>query len=91
MACASGAAHAHPVQKCIVDGAPVFQSAPCLHEAVNAPPTPPAVARRAEGVSKRKTLAETLRDHDAADRPAHAAREPIGDGASVLPERMGAR
>ena len=85
----------HPVQRCTVDGAVVFQSAPCLRVATGAAPAAPAGARKAEGATKRRSLADTLLDHDAADRPLPPARpltaDGDGDGAMVLPERMGAR
>ena len=97
--CASPAGH--PVQKCIVDGAIVFQSAPCLREA--APAAAPAaatvnvnasasVARNPgpEAPRKRKTLAETLREHDAGDRGAAPGPATAGDGYKVLKDRMGA-
>ena len=82
----------HPMQKCSVDGATVYQSAPCLREAAAAAPTPAAATSRGpspESLRKRKTLAETLREHDAADRP--PAPAPIGNGFNVLQDRMGAR
>lgn len=79
------------VQRCQVDGRPVFQSSPCALEARVAPTAalPPAPAAPTAG-PKKKTLADLLRERDGGDAGNRRPREFQGDGASVLQPRMGA-
>lgn len=99
---AGSLAHAQtqPVRKCLLDGRLVFQSAPCpegraaTHLASTPAPMPPVTTAAAKpGASeapKKRTLAELLRERDAADRARPAFSEHPGDGAAVLRSRMGA-
>jgi hypothetical protein len=87
-------AHAQAIHKCQVDGRLVYQSAPCTIEpradAAPAATSPVATATARTTGPKKKTLADVLRERDGGD-PAPAPRnEPRGDGANVLPSRMGA-
>ena len=82
-------AHAQAaVQKCHIDGRIVFQSGPCplLPSAVVAADSPPVAAN----VARKKTLADLLREREAA-APARPISQPLqADGANVLRSRMGA-
>ena len=87
-------AQAQSVHKCKVDGRVVFQASICPLEpraaapAASVPAAQTAVADPS-AAPKKKTLADLLRERDAADRarPIHEAQ---GDGANVLRARMGA-
>jgi hypothetical protein len=97
MLCGAWGAHAQAIHKCQVDGRLVYQSAPCTIEprtdvapaaALATAPIASAATRMAG--PKKKTLADVLRERDGGD-PAPAPRnEPRGDGANLLPSRMGA-
>ena len=84
----SGAHAQAAVQKCHIDGRVVFQTGPCplLPSAVVAA-DPPLVAAN---VARKKTLADLLREREAA-APARPISQPLqADGANVLRSRMGA-
>ncbi|MDP9045472.1 MAG: hypothetical protein M3O01_11780 [Pseudomonadota bacterium] len=83
---ACGAAGAQ-VQRCQVEGRPVFQSAPCALEA--RPQTGAATAAAGVG-SKKKSLDQLLQERDGADRGQPRPRDFERDGAMVLRTRMGA-
>ena len=81
------AAHAQ-VNKCHIDGQLVYRSTPCPLEPRAA--AAPASAAVTPVVSKKKTLADVLRERDAAGPQRPMTSEFQGDGANVLPSRMGA-
>ena len=84
------AAQAQPVRKCQIDGRSVYQSSPCPIEArVASTALQPADAQPI-AASKKKTLADLLRERDGVDRGRPQVREWQGDGANVLRSRMGA-
>ena len=92
--CAS--AQAQSVRKCVIDGRLVLQASPCpLPARAAAAVAPPAAAASqavadSSGAPKKKTLADLLRERDAADRAQPAPRETESDGFKVLRSRMGA-
>jgi len=75
------------VNKCHIDGRLVYRSVPCPLEprATTASNTVPAPV-----ASKKKTLADVLRERDGANPTRPVAQEFQGDGANVLRSRMGA-
>jgi len=90
------AAQAQAVHKCVVDGGIVYQSSPCpaaphAGTAAGAASAPVALAASTNAAaSKKKTLADMLRERDGAAPAAPARRETEGDGANILRSRMGA-
>jgi hypothetical protein len=88
----ASSAQAQQVYKCRLDGHMVFQASPCRPEpaptVVVAPA--PAPAASAAVAPKKKTLAELLRERDAATPAPSATNESKGDGANILRTRMGA-
>ena len=76
------------VNKCHIDGQLVYRSTPCPLEPRAA--AAPASAAVTPVVSKKKTLADVLRERDAASPQRPVTSEFQGDGANVLPSRMGA-
>jgi hypothetical protein len=83
-------AQAQAVRKCQVDGRVVFQASPCGIEARVATAAPPPAAADNAAAPKKKTLADLLRERDAAERGRSQPPEFQGDGANVLRSRMGA-
>lgn len=81
-------AQAQAVHKCQAEGRAVFQSMPCAVDADAPRRASPGVD--AVVVSKKRTLADLLRERDGADRPHAEGRAFQGDGAHVLRARMGA-
>lgn len=86
---------AHAVQHCRIDGRLVFQAAPCPQAAPAA--TAGSTSTRATlasaddaGAPKKRTIADVMREREAAIRARPTTHEPRPDGASILPERMGA-
>lgn len=87
---------AHAVQHCRIDGRLVFQAAPCPQPAHVA--TAGSEAMRSTLASaddaeapKKRTIADVMREREAAIRARPATHETQPDGARILPERMGAR
>ena len=87
--CGSPAAQAQ-VNKCLIDGQLVFRSAPCPLEPRAASVRVAVAATAAPVPSKKKTLADALRERDRASPSLPAIQEFQGDGANVLRSRMGA-
>ena len=83
------AAHAQ-VNKCHIDGQLVVRATPCPLEPRAAAAPASAAASVTPVVSKKKTLADLLRERDAAGPQRPMTSEFQGDGANVLPSRMGA-
>ncbi|MEP7295433.1 MAG: hypothetical protein ABI702_04535 [Burkholderiales bacterium] len=75
------------VNKCRVDGQLLYRSAPCPLEPRAATAGNTASAPKA---SKKKTLADLLRERDGAQPARPVVQEFQGDGANVLRSRMGA-
>ena len=98
MLCWAPPALAQGVYKCTLAGKVVYQSSPCMIEAQPAAAAPAAgtatdtVASNANAPAppKKKTLADMLRERDAATPPQRVIREFQPDGANVLRSRMGA-
>lgn len=94
--CCAQSALAQAVNKCSIGGRIVYQAAPCAIEARPASATPAAagdaVASNANpsAAQKKKTLADMLRERDAAAPAQPVGREFQQDGANVLRSRMGA-
>lgn len=94
-------AQAQSVRKCQIDGRVVFQASPCPLEpraaAASAPAAAPAaapasstnVAAGASAATTKKSQSDLVRERDAAARKPPASQSQ-GDGANVLPPRMGA-
>ena len=93
MLCWAQPALAQGVYKCTLAGGVVFQSSPCPIEVRPAPSAAAdTVASNANqpAAPKKRTLAEILRERDAATPPQRVIREFQPDGANVLRSRMGA-
>ena len=87
----SQAAQAQAINKCMIGGRLVFQSAPCaLEPQAGAASAPVAVASINPTAPKKKTLTDVLRERDGGVRAPPAAHEAQGDGANLLRSRMGA-
>jgi hypothetical protein len=85
------AVQAQPINKCTIGGQLVFQSSPCALEArAGAAATPTEIGPRNPAASKKKTLADVLRERDGDGQAQSASREPQDDGANLLRSRMGA-
>ena len=84
----------HAMQRCRIDGRLVYQASPCPEATQVAPhsadQTRTLAAADAEAPGKR-TIAEVMREREAAIRSRHAAQESQPDGAKILRDRMGAR
>ena len=76
------------VNKCHIDGQLVVRSTPCPLEPRAA--AAPASAAVTSVTSRKKTLADVLRERDAASPQRPVTAEAQGDGANVLRSRMGA-
>lgn len=81
---------AQTVRKCTIEGRVVFQASACPAEHPAAGMPPKSVATEVPAPAKKKSLAEVLRDRDAADQSHGPIREFKSDGADVLRPRMGA-
>jgi len=87
----ASAVQAQAINKCTIGGQRVFQSSPCPLEArASVASAPIVVASSNLAASKKKTLADVLRERDGDVSARPAARESQGDGANVLRSRMGA-
>lgn len=87
----SQAVQAEAINKCMIDGRLVFQSAPCaLEPRASAASAPVAVAPVNPAAPKKKTLADVLRERDGSAQAQPAAHAVQGDGANLLRSRMGA-
>ena len=87
----SQAVQAEAINKCMIDGRLVFQSAPCaLEPRAGAAPAPVAVVPLNPAAAKKKTLADVLRERDGSVQAQPAAHAVQGDGANLLRSRMGA-
>ena len=89
-AAAQAQAQGQAVRKCQIDGRLVYQSSPCPIEARIVSTAPQAAAAGPMTPSKKKTLADLLRERDGADSGRPQVREAQRDGANVLRSRMGA-
>ena len=89
-----GAASAQAAQPCRIDGRLVIRSTPCPVATAAAPAAAPSSALVAAAdeadAPKKRTIAEIMRERQAANRNRPAAEPAQRDGASVLRERMGA-
>jgi hypothetical protein len=89
-----GAASAQAAQPCRIDGRLVIRSGPCPVVTVAAPVAAPSSALVAAAddadAPKKRTIAEIMREREAANRSRPAAEPVQRDGASVLRDRMGA-
>ena len=87
-----GATQAQVVRKCQIDGRLVYQSSPCPVEARVASAAPQAAGPEpvAVAATKKKGLADLLRERDGAAQGRPPVREAQTDGANVLRSRMGA-
>ena len=90
-----GAASAQAAQPCRIDGRLVIRATPCPVAAapvIPATSSAPALVAAADDADapKKRTLAEIMREREAANRNRPAAEPAQRDGASVLRERMGA-
>jgi hypothetical protein len=86
-----GVAQAQVVRKCMLNGQPVYQSAPCMQELRPGAAAAPLAAATSNAVAgKKKTLADLLRERDGDPRDRPSPGEAQGDGANILRSRMGA-
>jgi len=88
-------ASAQAAQPCRIDGRLVIRSAPCPVAAAHAIPATSSASALVAAVDdadapKKRSIAEIMREREAANRNRPAAEPVQRDGASVLRDRMGA-
>lgn len=86
-------AQVHAMQRCRIDGRLVFQASPCPQPApVTAPGAdlPRTMAAAEADAPARRSIADVMREREAAIRERPAAAQPQPDGARILRDRMGA-
>ena len=87
---------AHAVQRCRIDGRLVIQASPCPQATQVAPrqqaaDQPRMVAAADADAPAKRTMADVMREREAAIRARPTAPETQPDGARILRDRMGAR
>jgi hypothetical protein len=83
-------AQAQTVRKCTVEGRVVFQASPCPADKPAAVVPSKTATAELPAAPKKKSLADVIRERDAADSNRGPIREFKSDGADVLRPRMGA-
>ena len=84
-------APAQAVQKCRINGRLVIQASPCPQPAAVAATRAVVTVANSTDAPKKRTIADVMREREAANRTRAPAPESQPDGARILPERMGAR
>lgn len=85
---------AHAMQRCRIDGRLVYQASPCPQATQIAPQgtdQPRTLAAADVDVPVKRTMADVMREREAAIRARPVASQSQPDGARILPDRMGAR
>ena len=81
------------VQRCRIDGRLVYQASPCPEASQVAPHAadqPRTLAAADTEAPAKRTIADVMREREAAIRARPAVHEPQPDGAKILRNRMGA-
>ncbi|HWI11025.1 MAG TPA: hypothetical protein VNU48_06820 [Burkholderiaceae bacterium] len=83
----------HAMQRCRIDGRLVYQASPCPEATQVAPRSaelPHTLAAVDADVPVKRTMAEVMREREAAIRARPTASDSRPDGAKILRDRMGA-
>jgi hypothetical protein len=84
----------HAMQRCRIDGRLVYQASPCPEATQVAPrgaEHPQTLAAADAEPPVKRTMAEVMREREAAIRARPTANDAQPDGAKILRDRMGAR
>ena len=83
-------APAHAVQHCRIDGRLVIQATPCPQPAAVAATGAVIAVADTSAAPKQRSMADVMREREAAQRTRPPVQESQPDGARILRDRMGA-
>ena len=83
-------APAHAVQHCRIDGRLVIQATPCPQPAAVAATRAVVAVADTSDAPKQRSMADVMREREAAQRTRPPVQESQPDGARILRDRMGA-